>query len=377
MNFNLEPVNLKIDPEEINVNLDSNSGSIAGVELLANNKHIDKNLNNNVGDLNDLETQLNDLVMESEVPEPPNNINMNSNINSNMNNEPPIVQSWDGFSKLESIGGTDVREEYVNTKEDTLREKFKYLRLLEELEKKGVTLTKKYDMESSLLEMQGEYETLINEKEKSNSVKFQGKMLMAMITGLEFMNTKFDPFDVKLDGWGEQVNENLNEYDEIFSELHEKYKSKGKMAPEIKLLFQLAGSGIMIHMTNTMFKSSMPGMDDIMRQNPDLMHKFTQAAVDQMGKNNPGFGNFMNMSKPDNNVSSRPDLNFAKQPEYRADMKGPDDISELLSGLKTKKDDDIESISVGDFKEVNNENKPSKSRRRRNNSDKNTVSLNL
>lgn len=377
MNFNLEPVNLKIDPEEINVNLDSNSGSIAGVELLANNKHIDKNLNNNVGDLNDLETQLNDLVMESEVPGPPNNINMNSNMKSNMNNEPPIVQSWDGFSKLESIGGTDVREEYVNTKEDTLREKFKYLRLLEELEKKGVTLTKKYDMESSLLEMQGEYETLINEKEKSNSVKFQGKMLMAMITGLEFMNTKFDPFDVKLDGWGEQVNENLNEYDEIFSELHEKYKSKGKMAPEIKLLFQLAGSGIMIHMTNTMFKSSMPGMDDIMRQNPDLMHKFTQAAVDQMGKNNPGFGNFMNMSKPDNNVSSRPDLNFAKQPEYRADMKGPDDISELLSGLKTKKDDDIESISVGDFKEVNNENKPSKSRRRRNNSDKNTVSLNL
>ena len=376
MNLNLEPINLSIDPEEVTVNLDTNKGSIAGVELLANNKFRESdNKLENINDLNDLETQLNDLVLESDVPPPPvNSVYDNININ---NNEPDIVQSWDGFSKLDSIGGMDTKEEQAIKKEDTVKEKFKYLRLLEELEKKGVTLTKKYDMESSLLEMQGEYETLINEKEKSNSVKFQGKMLMAMITGLEFMNTKFDPFDVKLDGWGEQVNENLNEYDEIFSELHEKYKSKGKMAPEIKLLFQLAGSGIMIHMTNTMFKSSMPGMDDIMRQNPDLMHKFTQAAVDQMGKNNPGFGNFMNMSKPDNNVSSRPDLNFAKQPEYRADMKGPDDISELLSGLKTKKDDDIESISVGDFKEVNNENKPSKSRRRRNNSDKNTVSLNL
>ena len=30
------------------------------------------------------------------------------------------------------------------------------------------------------------------------------------------------------------------------------------MAPEIKLLFQLASSGIMIHMTNTMFKSALP-----------------------------------------------------------------------------------------------------------------------
>ena len=44
-----------------------------------------------------------------------------------------------------------------------------------------------------------------------------------------------------MDGWGEQVNENISDYDEI-SQLHEKYKSKVKMAPELKLLFQLGGS---------------------------------------------------------------------------------------------------------------------------------------
>ena len=81
-------------------------------------------------------------------------------------------------------------------------------------------------MESSLLEMQGEYETLVSEKERKNSVKFQGRMLMAAITGLEFLNNKFDPFDLHLDGWGEQVNENIDDYDEIFAELHEKYKSR-------------------------------------------------------------------------------------------------------------------------------------------------------
>ena len=37
-----------------------------------------------------------------------------------------------------------------------------------------------------------------NEKERKNSVKFQGSMLMAAITGLEFLNNKFDPFSVKL-----------------------------------------------------------------------------------------------------------------------------------------------------------------------------------
>ena len=65
------------------------------------------------------------------------------------------------------------------------------------------------------------------------------------------------------------------------------------MAPELKLLFQLGGGAIMLHMTNTMFKSAMPGMDDIMRQNPELMQQFQTAAVNSMGGSNPGFGNFM------------------------------------------------------------------------------------
>ena len=120
-------------------------------------------------------------------------------------------------------------------------------------------------------------------------------MLMSFVSGLEFLNNRFDPFDLKLDGWAESVNENLEEYDDVFGELHQKYGSKAKMAPELKLLFMLGGSAVMLHMTNTMFKSAMPGMDDIMRQNPELMQQFTQAAASSMGDNNPGLGGFMNM----------------------------------------------------------------------------------
>ena len=74
-------------------------------------------------------------------------------------------------------------------------------------------------------------------------------MLMAFVSGLEFLNNKFDPFDLKLDGWAEAVNENMDEYDEVFGELHQKYSSKAKIAPELKLLFMLGGSGLMLHMT--------------------------------------------------------------------------------------------------------------------------------
>ena len=341
-------------------------------------------------------------------------------------------KTWDGYGKFNNIPVNPdkaVPQQPQLSKEDLLREKFKYLKRLETLEQKGIQLTKKYSMESPLAEMKGEYETHVAEKEQKNSVKFQGKMLMAAITGIEFLNNRFDPFDIKLDGWGEQVNENIDDYDEIFSELHEKYKSKASMAPELKLLFQLGGSALMIHMTNTMFKSQMPGMDDIMRQNPELMQQFTKAAADSMSETSPAFGGFMDNLMSDQipsqrpppapiptqgptsappprrpGVPNRPDINMARGEQsgvnmdgpfgnpnttdrsvrhQRPDMKGPSDISNLLSGLKTKKinirSDDAEkgsTVSIAELKEMGNEKLPQKSKRRPR-SEKNTVSLDI
>ena len=380
--------------------------------------------------------------------------------------------TWDGFGKFNNVPmNPDVHMDSQPqlTKEELLREKFKYVKKLEDLEKKGIRLTKKYDMESSLSEMKGEYETHVEERERRNSVKFQGKMLMACITGIEFLNNKFDPFDLKLDGWSEQINENIDDYDEIFGELHEKYKSKAKMAPELKLLFQLGGSAIMLHMTNTMFKSAMPGMDDIMRQNPELMQQFTQAAVSSMsqqqnrgnsagggGGGGSGFGNFMSDIAGMASSSSKPAAAFSHQPQYnpnqqmnmppmpmptvpqrappppiqtqgdrapppprrpgdltnvrpdvlmgrggvsqtiqqslRPEMKGPSDITSLLSGLKTKTvsvDSGSKSaaasaavgsgsstISASDLNEMKNDNMPNKSKRKQK-SDRTSISLDI
>jgi hypothetical protein len=272
------------------------------------------------------------------------------------------------------------------SEQELLREKFQMLRKLETLEEKGANLSKKYSMENDLDEMRGEYEFLINEKEKSNSIKFQGKVLTTMITGLEFLNSKFDPFDVKLDGWSEQINENVEDYDEIFAELHEKYKSKAKMAPEIKLLFQLASSGIMIHMTNTMFKSALPGMDDIMRQNPDLMNQFTKAAMNSMEQSQPGLSNFMNDfggQKP-NNPSPSPSQHPQKSPpprsQMREEMKGPAtaNIDSILSNLNKDKNrsinvDNNSAISIDEVNFLVGENNSSKRSKRK--SDKNTIAL--
>ena len=340
-------------------------------------------------------------------------------------------RTWDGFAPFGDVpvDPDNAPQPPPLSEEETLRLKFKTLRDLERLEKKGVTLSKQYTMESSLQEMQGEYETIVAEREKKASAKFQGRMLMAAVTGLEFLNNRFDPFDVKLDGWAEQVGENLEDYDEIFGELHEKYKSKAKMAPELKLLFQLGGSAIMVHMTNSMFKSAVPGMDDIMKQNPELMQQFSQAAVNSMGASNPGFAGFMQdvagsgpprrpRPPPPNSVAGpppppmrtqaprsariqprpRPDIEAARGgvdiqdnqevvgEAPRAEMRGPRDLGDILSGLKTRTlevparssepADQSSTISVQELKEMSNAKAPPRSKRR-GGSTRNTVSLEL
>ena len=397
-----------------------------------------------------------------------------SNLGQSTANTSSDAKTWDGYGKFNNIPvNPDQRmsNEPKLSKDEMIREKFKYLRKLEALEKKGVELTKKYNMESNLQEMMGEYEMIMEEKTKQNSVKFQGNMMMAVINGIEFLNNRFDPFDIKLDGWGEQINENITDYDDIFSELYEKYKSKTTIAPELKLMFQLGGSAMMVHMSNTMFKSAMPGVDDILRQNPDLMRQFQSAAVNSMAGSNPGFAGFMGglmnrepqvpsgkgppppmatqgpngMQPPPNRAGNnmgamnmgRADISMARgtfaqdnylkddgisirennisvagfeppQPSQkssrRPDMKGPSDISDILSGLKTKtinvssdspsfpKSDSILSqskdiviedinnsstISIDDLKSIQADGNVPKRSRRRPKSDKNTVSLDI
>lgn len=172
-------------------------------------------------------------------------------------------------------------------------EKAELINKLQRLEAKGFPVSKRFTMDNTLDEVKAEYTRLVDARQLETSIRFQRNMLMGLVTGVEWMNNRFDPFDLKLDGWSEGVHENIEDYDEIFEELYDKYKEKGKMPPEARLMFQLAGSGFMCHVTNSFFKSKMPSADDIFKKNPELARQFAAAAATQAA---PGFGNFMGMA---------------------------------------------------------------------------------
>ena len=239
-------------------------------------------------------------------------------------------------------------QEKVRTEEDILNMKRKILYQFDRLEKRGVKLPQKFSLTSNLDEMQMELDRINNDKKADASIKFQRKALIACVTGVEFLNTKFDPINARLDGWSESVNDGVDEYDDIFEELHEKYKGDSKTAPEMRLLMSLAGSAFMFHLTNTMFKSSLPGLDQVMKQNPDLMRQFAGATAKTMqdsGTDQTGmsgmFANMFNNGGGGGNMPPPP----ARQHEQQSQMRGPSNIDNILNEIENDDDDRLETFS--------------------------------
>jgi hypothetical protein len=180
-------------------------------------------------------------------------------------------------------------------------------------------------MDNTLEEIQLEYDRLVDAKNLEASIRFQRQCLMGVVTGAEFLNGKFNPFDWQLEGWSESVHENIEDYDEVFEELYDKYKGRGNMPPEAKLLMTLVGSGFMFHMSNSFFRQKMAGIGpaDIFKQNPDLAKQFAAAAAQQAG---PGFGNFMGAAM---GVQQGPPVSMPQQ----MPMSGPGAFYQASNGM--------------------------------------------
>ena len=336
-----EPVVSAPPPSEIDVNLDqllNNNSSISeapkldSITLMDNSSSVLNELNlDSLEDLNKGPEKLDDNIFKINDLTPPSvNNTFNSIPTVNLNNESDSKRSF----------------------EDLQKSKFELLCNLERLEQRGFKLARSFTMESDFGEMQREYDRIKRKLEVDRSVKFQRKMMIAAVTGIEFLNGKFDPFDVKLDGWSESVHENVDDYDDIFEELHEKYKEKASMAPEIRLMLMLGGSGFMFHLTQSLFKSSIPGVGDIMKQNPDLMNQFAQAAA--KSSTSPGFGNMMSDMMSNKGTSQQ-----QSSPIQRTEMKGPPDISDILSKVNTNNShnislDNLSNISASDIENIRN-----------------------
>ena len=535
INFdNLEPISLDFnDGGKSPLSSSVNFGP--GVELLMNNTR--KSENNNVKfDLNELDTlekELNDLSQSNknsttksfsgitgldglsdftsnlfgfDTSEKTQNTSYKTEEtqNENFSNLGQATKdsmggnkTWDGFSKFNDI--PDIKSDSYSSSanmndRDKRRKKRFMIKKLEEWYEKGLIKNiTHFNIDSSYEEIEDEYESALEDKRRKDSVKLQGWWFMTFVNSVEYANTAFNPFDLNLDGWGEQVSEDIDSYEEIFGELHEKYKG-GKLSPELSLLLRLGFSAAVVNFTNKALSTATPGFNDVIKQSPELMRMFTNATVSSMSQQSPGFAFANNIAgNPDKiNTSfgppppavetknqpptmrpsmqftpapgNRQDINAARgsmfreqgvdmnnnygdinsqersfrqppqqpplPPQYqqmlpqqqyqqmpqqmpqppqqmppqqqqqqqyqqtRPEMRGPQttEIDSILSGLKTKNvsekphnepiqmniyTEDDSMISISSLKEIQNQGMPKRSHKRKNKSDKNTISLDI
>jgi hypothetical protein len=156
-------------------------------------------------------------------------------------------------------------------------EKSDLLNKLGRLEKKGFAINKRLNAYSNVEDLRTEVKRITYSIDVEQSIRFSRRMLVACVTGLEFLNKRYNPFEIQLEGWSESVMENVDDYDGVFEELYVKYRSKVNVAPEVKLIMMLGGSAMMFHLTNSMFKSALPNMNDVLKQNPDLVKNMMSA----------------------------------------------------------------------------------------------------
>lgn len=208
----------------------------------------------------------------------------------------PAEQPRDGFKTLE-----DERKDIINK--------------LFLLKKKGFTVNQ-YSIHSNIHDMRSELDQIMHTINSEASVKFARKMLVACTSGLEFLNRRYDPFSLKLDGWSESVMENITDYDGVFERLYQKYSGSGSVPPEIELMMSLVGSMMMFHLTNTMFKQMMAPVAN----NPAMMQSMMQTMMQQQQKPPPPPQQQQSQRVPDSDSDS--DVSFDPRDGPR-EMRGP------------------------------------------------------
>jgi hypothetical protein len=465
------------DLEPISINLDRGPNSApkvnfgSGIEFLMNGKSrgaSNDNMSLDLGDLDKLEDEMNELSANISAPAKSSGFSgfasnlFGSNSKSPSAAEEPYhsashlgeatrdsignTKTWDGFSKMNSAPVSQSSGTTLNDREKR-RKKRLMIKKLEEWYEKGQTKhNSNFNIDSPYEEIEDEYETAMDDKRKKEGVKLSGWWFMTFINSIEYANAAFNPFDLNLDGWGEQVSEDIDSYEDIFAELHDKYKG-GKMAPEVSLLLRVGFSAAVLNFSNKALSTATPAFNDVIKQSPELMKMFTNATVSSMSQQSPGFefaNNLMqdNMSKPrgpppptavntqtqappqrpgmtfTEAPSNRPDINagrgtmFREQgvdvqksyqevnaparqiPTARPEMRGPQssDIDNILSGLKTRTVNihenqgesasgggggDDSMISISSLKDMQGATMPKRSNRRKDKSEKNTISLDI
>ena len=158
--------------------------------------------------------------------------------------------------EAEPSGGGGVKRSFDDMTEDSVTKQSLLLEL-QELEAKGVRLSRKFTLSDSIGDLELELHTHVSNMNTKTTVGFMRDALKLIISGLEVGNARLGPF-LDIQGWAANVTSDMSRYEPVLERIYKRYCRRQQMNPLVELGWLLIGSMLTWHFNNTLLAPLRP-----------------------------------------------------------------------------------------------------------------------
>ena len=213
--------------------------------------------------LDDIDDLMKDDIMNNYNKDDNNDddVNNDNNDNDDINDiNDDVEENKDQQSDPSEINPNDFKEILDNGEFDNLSPQqqriIKYdllMKLADLVKTNGIQITTDYNMNSNYYDIKREYDYHVRVRGKKRTISTIYSGIICAAKGLEFLNNKFDPFGLNINGFTLNIESSREELLDVLMELYDKYLStQGKeISPEMQLVFIFIKALVMTMVTNT------------------------------------------------------------------------------------------------------------------------------
>lgn len=126
------------------------------------------------------------------------------------------------------------------------------MKLADLVKQNGIQITTDYNMDSDYYDIKREYDYHIRVRGKKRAVSTIYSGVVCVAKAMEFLNNKFDPFGININGFTLNIEASREEMLDVLTELYDKYfGTQGKeISPEMQFLLLIIKALILTMVTN-------------------------------------------------------------------------------------------------------------------------------
>lgn len=172
-------------------------------------------------------------------------------------------------------------QESFMTYEQLQTKKAYYLSEIDRLTKSGVKPLVHLDMSHDLNEISGEFHRMKHFHDTQMGIKRMRNLTMIGINFLESFDEKYQ-FIGDMEGISMHTHANIGDFDDIFSELYNKYKDAISVGPEIRLVMTFGTMMTQFKWQKMMLKEQQRALQDTLKQSSAGNAPFSQQGIPTM-----------------------------------------------------------------------------------------------